>query len=203
MSAVVVLDITGLDSVNQVYGRVVGDELVQAVGAAVRAAVGSGVSYHRVGGDELAVVLPVGTSRDALDTAAAIQATVARQVRIGGTDHGPRLALGVARADGGSAPLATVLEDAVGSTHVAQQRRSHTPVLHDATRSAVRHRRTVLEQRLPAAVAEGRITVLAQPVVDLATGVVVGVEALARWHDELLGQVSPVEFVARRPSTPA
>ena len=79
--------------------------------------------------------------------------------------------------------------------HLAQQRRSHVPVLHDQTRSAARQRRTVLEQRLPAAVASGAVTVLAQPVVDLGTGVVVGVEALARWHDETLGHVSPVEFV--------
>jgi EAL domain-containing protein (putative c-di-GMP-specific phosphodiesterase class I) len=94
-----------------------------------------------------------------------------------------------------------VLEDAVGSMHLAQQRRSHSPVVHDSTRSAVRQRRTVLEQRLPAAVAEGAITVLAQPVVDLGTGIVVGVEALARWHDDQLGHVSPVEFIGAAEQT--
>ncbi|MFC3689688.1 putative bifunctional diguanylate cyclase/phosphodiesterase [Aquipuribacter hungaricus] len=195
VSAVVALDITGLDSVNQVYGRAVGDDLVRAVGHALRGCVPSGVPCYRVGGDELAVVLPVGAGDDALALATVVQAVVARQVRIGSTDHGPRLAVGVARAEGGAGPLATVLEDAVGSMQLAQQRRSTVPVLHDASRSVARQRRTTLEQRLPTAVSEGRITVLAQPVVDLATGVVVGVEALARWHDETLGHVSPVEFV--------
>ncbi len=79
--------------------------------------------------------------------------------------------------------------------HLAQQRRTSAPVLHDRSRSVVRQRRTSLEQRLPGAVADGAVTVLAQPVIDLSTGVVVGVEALARWHDEQLGHVSPVEFV--------
>jgi len=195
VSGVVVVDIMGLDSVNQVHGREVGDRLVHAVGAAVSAAAPAGASCYRAGGDELAVVLPAGSVSDVLAVAAAVQGQVTRQVRIGCTDHGPRLAVGVARAEGGVAPLATVLEDAVDSMHVAQRRRSPTPVLHDSTQTAVRQRRTALEQRLPAAVAAGRITVLAQPLVDLGTGIVVGVEALARWHDEVLGTVSPVEFV--------
>ena len=183
------------------YGRAVGDDLVRAVGVAVAAAAPDGAACYRVGGDEIAVVLPAGAREDAMAVAAALQAAVARAVRIGGTDHGPRLAVGVARAGDGCQLLATVLEDAVGSMHLAQQRRSDAPVLHDRSRSVARQRRTMLEQRLPAAVADGAVTVLAQPVIDLASGVVVGVEALARWHDETWA-TCPRWSSSRSPSAP-
>ena len=58
------------------------------------------------------------------------------------------------------------------------------------------HRRSLLvERRLHLAVAEGQIGVHYQPLVDLATGRVTGVEALARWTDPLLGRVGPDEFI--------
>lgn len=195
VAGVVVLDIAGLDKINQLYGRAVGDELVQQVAAEVRTAAPRACAVYRMGGDELAVVCPVGEPSDPLDLAVRLRAAVAARVDVGGTGHGPRVAVGVARASGGQAPLSTVLEDAVASLHTAQRNRSSVPVVHDRAQTAVRHRRLELEHRLPAAVAEGRITVLAQPVVDLATRRVVGVEALARWDDARLGTVSPTEFV--------
>ncbi|MBI4939611.1 MAG: EAL domain-containing protein, partial [Actinobacteria bacterium] len=58
-----------------------------------------------------------------------------------------------------------------------------------------RERRLLLEARLPQALADGSVTAVGQPIVDLRTGAVVAVEALARWDDDLLGQVPPAEFV--------
>ena len=52
-----------------------------------------------------------------------------------------------------------------------------------------------LEQRLRAAVLAGGLTVVYQPVVDLSTGAMVGVEALCRWHDARLGSVPPDQFI--------
>jgi PAS domain S-box-containing protein len=52
-----------------------------------------------------------------------------------------------------------------------------------------------LEQRLRAAVLAGGLTVVYQPVVDLSTGTMVGVEALCRWHDPRLGSVPPDQFI--------
>jgi PAS domain S-box-containing protein len=55
---------------------------------------------------------------------------------------------------------------------------------------------TDLASRLRAAVAAGAVRVLHQPLVDLASGATVGVEALARWDDPQLGRVPPDRFIA-------
>lgn len=63
---------------------------------------------------------------------------------------------------------------------------------------AVEHacqRRLVVEWRLREALEQGRLAMYAQPLVDLGTGRTCGFESLARWTDEVLGPVSPSEFV--------
>jgi EAL domain-containing protein (putative c-di-GMP-specific phosphodiesterase class I) len=57
-------------------------------------------------------------------------------------------------------------------------------------------RRLLIEQRLRAALRAGELSVEYQPKVNLNDGSLAGVEALARWHDSQLGQVSPTEFIA-------
>jgi EAL domain-containing protein (putative c-di-GMP-specific phosphodiesterase class I) len=56
-------------------------------------------------------------------------------------------------------------------------------------------RKTKVESKLALAVREGRIHPYYQPEVDLHSGKIIGFEALARWHDEELGMVSPAEFI--------
>jgi EAL domain-containing protein (putative c-di-GMP-specific phosphodiesterase class I) len=68
-------------------------------------------------------------------------------------------------------------------------------VLYDPEMHARAVSRFRLEARLQTAVDSGAITLAYQPIVDLRTGVVVGIEALARWSDPELGDVPPSEFI--------
>ncbi|MGV1046793.1 MAG: putative bifunctional diguanylate cyclase/phosphodiesterase [Limnohabitans sp.] len=60
---------------------------------------------------------------------------------------------------------------------------------------AATSRKTKVDSKLAVAIREGRIFPHYQAEVDLLTGKIIGVEALARWHDEELGMVSPAEFI--------
>ena len=57
-------------------------------------------------------------------------------------------------------------------------------------------RRARVKTRLAGAVASNDISIAYEPIVDIATNRIVGVEALARWHDEELGDVRPDEFIS-------
>ncbi len=200
--AVVVLDIAGLDAVNQVQGRRGGDELVRQVALLVRAAAPPDATCFRAGGDEFAVVLPplpspVATARvsdRALALAERLQRDAQEHARVG--EHGTRLHVGVAVAADGVTSVAEVVEDATQALHSAQQQRAGRPVLHDEAQRCRALRALAVGRRLPRAVARGEVDVLLQPIVDLRTGRVVAAEALARWHDDQLGHVPPPEFVA-------
>jgi sensor c-di-GMP phosphodiesterase-like protein len=65
----------------------------------------------------------------------------------------------------------------------------------DGAAALVRSRRLSVEERLRAAIRKGDLDVRYQPVVDLRTGAISGVEALARWADPRLGTINPQEFI--------
>jgi EAL domain-containing protein (putative c-di-GMP-specific phosphodiesterase class I) len=65
----------------------------------------------------------------------------------------------------------------------------------DGAAALARSRRLTIEERLRAAIAAGDLDVRFQPVVDLRTGALSGVEALVRWADPHLGTISPQEFI--------
>jgi EAL domain-containing protein (putative c-di-GMP-specific phosphodiesterase class I) len=63
------------------------------------------------------------------------------------------------------------------------------------------HEDMQMHNRLKDAIVQGRLSLHYQPQVDVATGVIVGAEALLRWHDPVLGQVSPARFIQVAEST--
>jgi EAL domain-containing protein (putative c-di-GMP-specific phosphodiesterase class I)/GAF domain-containing protein len=70
-----------------------------------------------------------------------------------------------------------------------------TPVEQPDTAEQIR-RRARVKSRLAGAVGRNDISIAYEPIVDIATNRMVGVEALARWHDEELGDVRPDEFIS-------
>ncbi len=83
------------------------------------------------------------------------------------------------------------------SLHVGRAARSRRRgrLVHSAKDSESAVGQATLERRLRRAVVEGRLHLLYQPVVDLSSGRMGGVEALARWDDAELGSVPPDEFI--------
>ena len=111
---------------------------------------------------------------DADDVAAHLHAT---------TDDGPPDPLAALSAAGAALRTAK----AVGRDRV---------VVFDDLAARTRRRRQLVEERLRGAVGADALDVAFHPIVELATGQVVGAEALARWTDEVLGVVDPAEFIA-------
>ncbi|MGN6302156.1 MAG: putative bifunctional diguanylate cyclase/phosphodiesterase [Angustibacter sp.] len=192
--AVLTLDLDGFKEVNDVLGHARGDDLLVAVADCVHAALEPDCRAFRVGGDEFVVVVPGGGGRDR-----ALARTLLEQVRAaalalpGAAAVRVSTSIGVARWSGGAATEA-VVESGV-ALHAAKQSGRDRVESYDGP-VAAQHRRSLdVERRLRAAVRSGDVDVHYQPVVRLATGGVVGFEALARWVDPLLGRVTPDEFI--------
>ena len=195
---VLTLDVDRFKMVNTQFGHSTGDHVLTAVGAALRDACGRvGAQAFRLGGDEFAIVV-AGDLAVGMDLADRVRAAV--QTRVHEVPGVENIALtssvGVAQvhAGPGEDPL-QVLARSAEALRVAKQERNRVRAYSEdlAVEST---RRTRMESRLRLAIDNGAITWHYQPVVDMRSGRVLGLESLARWRDPELGDVCPTEFVA-------
>ena len=193
--AVLMLDLDGFKSINDVHGHVVGDqalvEFAERIAKASRSAL-----VARVGGDEFAMVLP---NIRSLDEPAAIARRISSAVGepfvIAGTETvlGVGIGIAVAPDDGTSADVLVRRAD-LALYRAKAEGRSCTRFFEPAMDAHV-ERRTIIERELRAAIAGNQIEVHYQPLVSLAGNRIIGFEALARWQSPVLGALAPTVFI--------
>ena len=192
------LDLDGFKAVNDSAGHQAGDTLLIEIAARLTAAVRQGDTVARLGGDEFAILLEDRGEGDLTEAgqlvAERILAAVRRPVFAGGRELavGGSLGLVVARAESCVEDLMREADTALYASKSAGRARVtvYGPELQE---QAVRDLELVAA--LPEAVGKGQMELGYQPVVDLADGRVVGVEALARWNHPTRGYISPGEFI--------
>ncbi|MCW2621763.1 MAG: putative Diguanylate cyclase/phosphodiesterase [Frankiales bacterium] len=194
-AAVMVLDLDGFKQVNDTLGHACGDRLLQEVSHRLVSAVGTHGLVARLGGDEFAVVLPSTSAQaEVLATGGRILGALATPVDLDGVPVTVGASIGIALAPAHGTEPTVLLKHAdmamYGAKASAGGLRLFRPDLDTDDR-----RQLVLVTGLRAALAGGCLEVHLQPIADLATGTVRGVEALVRWFDPDLGDVRPDELV--------
>jgi diguanylate cyclase (GGDEF)-like protein len=196
--AVLFLDLDDFKLINDGWGHDTGDRLLCEVADRLRAAVRPGDLVARLGGDEFTVLCEgVTGEREALAVAGRLREALEDPFDIAGQLRHVRASIGCRVAIGSSADAAeALLRDADVAMYQAKDRgRNRVELYSEETRRRI-VRRLEVEQELRAAVEAGTLAVHYQPQVDLLTGRVAGVEALARWNHPRLGAVAPLEFIA-------
>ncbi len=193
--AVLLLDLDDFKTINDSLGHAVGDEVLVAVAQRLRGCLRAGDTAARLGGDEFAVLLQrVKGEQEAIGVAERVAATLRLPVSVAGREVLARSSVGVRVAPGGVDPD-EVLRDADMAMYAAKAEGRGTIEVFDSAMHARAMRRLDVEAALRRAVVEQQFTVRYQPVVELAGGAVVGLEALVRWDHPERGLVMPGEFV--------
>ena len=194
-AAVMILDLDGFKAVNETLGHQQGDLLLTEVGTRLTEAVGTSGRVARLGGDEFAVLLAgEGDEERAVQVGRRALRSLERPIALDGLEVEVGGSLGLALAPAHATDTAGLLKRADMAMYdakaTARRLRVFEPDLDtDDTR------RLTLVSELRAALHNGDLAVHVQPKTRLASGEVVGVEALARWHSPTLGTVPPDEFV--------
>ena len=184
MPAVLLLDLDHFKDVNDSLGHNAGDELLKVAGQRIASVVREGDLTARLGGDEFVVVM-----RELDDAAEAVRTgwRLVRAFREPFTTPDGELyataSIGVALAsDTGSIGSDDLLREADTAMYVAKaEGRDRLSVFNEELRASLTGR-LLIEGELRQALAREELVVWYQPEVDLATGRMIAVEALLRWH---------------------
>jgi diguanylate cyclase (GGDEF)-like protein len=192
-ASVLLLDLDRFNQVNDTLGHEVGDRLLCQVAQRIVDALTATSLVARFGGDEFAVLIPGADNLAARACAELVREALRRPFDLDGLAVAVEASVGVAPAARADDPV-SVVRWADLAMYAAKEAKSGIEVYRDELDHADSSRLGLLAD-LRMAVTANALDVHYQPKVDLATGRITGVEALARWHHPSLGPIGPDEFI--------
>jgi diguanylate cyclase (GGDEF)-like protein/PAS domain S-box-containing protein len=198
--ALMFLDLDQFKMVNDSLGHDAGDVLLVEIGRRLQQGVRAGDTVARLGGDEFAILCEDIDERNAVLLAERLRARLVEAVDLGGHRVFVDASIGIALSPPHDA--ATLQRSADAAMYQAKSDGRGRTRVFNASLASSADRRLMVMSRLRESLGSGAgLDLHYQPIVDLATGAVQGVEALLRWTDERLGEVSPQEVVAAAEAT--
>jgi diguanylate cyclase (GGDEF)-like protein len=192
--ALLLLDLNGFKEINDTMGHHAGDRVLQCVASRTRAMLRGVDTVARLGGDEFAIVLPATDVDGALLTAQKVLNQIEQPCMIEHRALSVRSSLGIACFPEHGRAAGTLLERADVAMYVAKTDRVGIAV-YTPDHDHHAHRRLTLVAQLRNGLSENRFCVEYQPIVQLSTRAVTGVEALVRWNHPEQGRVMPADFI--------
>lgn len=196
--ALLFIDLDNFKQINDLHGHKSGDRLLKEVGNILRSNLRSTDVLARWGGDEFVVLIPY-SQDDGIPRKVAAELMHKLQLNLeqSYSDSFVTLSIGIAiypeDADKGEALL---VQADKALFYAKSQGRNNIQLYKDLQSNAAGYEDVDMTSRFVAAVKQGLLQVYYQPVMDARDhSNVVGVEALARWHDDKYGWVSPASFI--------
>jgi len=192
--ALILFDLDQFKLVNDAYGHAAADLLLVEVARRLQEAVRPGDTVASFGGDEFAVLCEDTDERAARGIAARLQESLTRAVELGNRRVYVNASIGIAL----SPPHNTdaMLRFAAAAMYAAKSEGRGQVRIFDATLATSSDRKMLVMGAIRAGLETDQLQLHYQPIVEIGTGRLRGVEALLRWTDERLGIVSPDEIVA-------
>jgi diguanylate cyclase (GGDEF)-like protein/PAS domain S-box-containing protein len=192
--ALLLLDLNRFKEVNDTLGHDAGDALLRVVGARLQGAVRTSDTVARLGGDEFAALLPATGADGAVDVAAKLLGALAEPLTLEGQRLDIGASVGIAVGPAHGADAGALLRHADVAMYSAK-RAGDGYAVYAAGRDTHNPARLALVGELRRAIAAGALRLHYQPIVDLASGRPLSVEALVRWPHPEHGLLAPDQFI--------
>jgi diguanylate cyclase (GGDEF)-like protein/PAS domain S-box-containing protein len=192
------VDIDRFKLVNDSLSHAAGDRLLIEIARRVGQILRPGDTLARLGGDEFAILLDGAiTQASALDIAARVAGAIAQPLRFDRRELSVSASIGIAHNLDGCVSPDELIRNADIAMYDAKARGGGRCEVFDASMHQRVVDRVSLETRLRQAIEQQRLRTFFQPIVDLRSGELHGLEALARWpaDDEPDDQIPPTQFI--------
>ncbi|MBT8228231.1 MAG: EAL domain-containing protein [Dactylosporangium sp.] len=203
--ALLVVDLDGFKLTNDALGQASGDEILTTVAERLRSCIRPSDTLARLGADEFALLV-----EERIDEISAVALgdrlleVVRPPIHLGSRDLSITASIGIAVVKAGvygAADADELLRDADLAMYAAKSTGRNRSVLFDPAMHIEVLRGAQQRVDLETALAEDQFVVQYQPIVDLPTLKLVGVEALVRWQHPTQGLTGPSEFIPLAEST--
>jgi len=194
--AVLLCDLDSFKDVNDTLGHSSGDEVLISSADRLSSCVRPADTVARIGGDEFAILLD---DTSGVDEVASVAARVCSAMRapftIAGHDFVVKASVGIAMANQDDTQSEKLLQDADVALYAVKDAGGDDYTFFEPRLGKAYVDRLGLQVELSLALDKGELFVEYQPVVELASGRTVGVEALLRWRHPVRGVLKPADFL--------
>ncbi|MDB5650233.1 MAG: hypothetical protein JWL62_1753 [Hyphomicrobiales bacterium] len=192
------LDLDGFKAVNDLLGHSAGDRFIKAVGDRLRGAIREEDTLARLGGDEFAILQAQVTSpEDAAEFAQRVLTVVAEATGFDESTIRTTASIGIAIHPADGLDAEDLLKNADLAMYRAKAEKGNHFCFYAADMQARAKNEALLDAELRQGLEHDQFVLYYQPQVDLASGSIVGAEALLRWNRPGAGLVGPGVFLPR------
>jgi len=190
------VDLDNFKVVNDSLGHATGDMLLKILSQRLAKCVRGSDIVSRLGGDEFTVIIDqVNGTEHLRQIADKLAAAIAQTVELKDIELQATASIGIALFPGDATDAGSLVRSADTAMYFAKSRGRANYQFFSAKMNERANRRLIIESHLRRAIEKNELFLMYQPQVDLATGRVVGAEALLRWTSPELGTMGPVEFI--------
>lgn len=194
--AVLFLDLDRFKVINDTLGHAVGDLLLQEVSKRLGLLLRSGDTVARLGGDEFVIILDdVAKAEDVAKVCQKILESLSKPLLLKEHELFITVSIGISLFPNDGRDAETLLKNADTAMYKAKEQGRNNYQHFSPNMNVKALERLALETNLRHALERNEFLLHFQPFVSLATGEIVGMEALIRWRHPDLGMVSPAQFI--------
>lgn len=195
--AVLFLDLDNFKAINDSLGHAAGDKLLVSVAERLQDCLRNADTAARLGGDEFAVLVESMYRKDeAVMIAERILAVFRQPFMIGGKEIHVGTSVGIAINTSDSIQSSEeLLRNADLAMYTAKSQGKGKYIVFEATMHEALMERIELEEELRRGIEERQFVIHYQPILDLSSSKMVGMEALVRWNHPRLGLLAPMKFI--------
>ncbi|MEH7886567.1 EAL domain-containing protein [Bacillus sp. JJ1609] len=193
--AVLFLDLDRFKIINDTKGHRVGDLLLKVVASRLKSAVQDKGLVSRQGGDEFIILLKGLNKAQVIEVAERILGEFSEGIDVENQEFFVTPSIGISMAPGDGQDEETLIKHADTAMYLAKERGKNNFQFYTDQLHGLSSRKMELENGLRKALEQDQLMLHYQPQVNLATGKIIGVEALVRWQHPENGIISPGEFI--------